>query len=519
MGSIPLVALAENPQPTPQNPLVPMEQAAQVQGQRTSNQQAQVALKQQQLQLQDQETLRDLMPQFVKKGENGSPSGYDFNGLIQAAQGKVLPQTLFALQQQQSTMRQSAATATKDELANQDTLNKNLYQRVEGLRGLTDPNDRQSHYQDTIMYAQQHGIGTNDWPAQAPTNDQLDGVEAELGMHAQTLADQKTAAEATEAAGKGKQAAAEAQKANRIEFPALGVWIDADTGQQHSIGGGPVMSPEMMQSKYVGLAAKRSAGQPIAAEDADWMKGYEKMKTLVPTANINLQRGLLTPEAEAMAANLYQQTGQLPTGMRSPAMSSQILNAAAGPQGAPTPDIAGNKRNYVASTALEKSATSGEMGKQITAYNTAIAHAQQLQNAADALDNGDVRGLNKIGTALGYQFGSDKTTNFNVIKNALSGEISKVFKGGEASDAEIKAVQEPFSTANSPAQLKGAIQNAITLMNSKRDALKQQYEQGMQGKPNFGGESGEITATGPNGHKIAVRGGRWVDAQTGQPIQ
>jgi hypothetical protein len=143
---------------------------------------------------------------------------------------------------------------------------------------------------------------------------------------------------------------------------------------------------------------------------------------------------------------------------------------------------------YSTRQALMKSATSGDIGKNVTAFNTAISHAQQLSQAADALSNGDLPTLNKLGNALGYQFGSDKTTNFNVIKNALSGEISKVFKGGEATDAEIKAVQEPFSSANSPAQLKGAIDNAIHLMNSKRDALQQQYQQGMQGKPNFGGD-------------------------------
>ncbi|HTD21861.1 MAG TPA: hypothetical protein VK738_04360 [Terriglobales bacterium] len=30
---------------------------------------------------------------------------------------------------------------------------------------------------------------------------------------------------------------------------------------------------------------------------------------------------------------------------------------------------------------------------------------------------------------------------------------------------------------------------------------------------------GWVTATGPNGHKIAVHNGQWVDAQTGQPIR
>lgn len=130
--------------------------------------------------------------------------------------------------------------------------------------------------------------------------------------------------------------------------------------------------------------------------------------------------------------------------------------------------------------------TSGDAAKNLTAFNTAIEHATQAGEAAKALQTGDMRTLNKIGNALGYEFGSDRTTNFNVIKSALSSEISKVFKGGQATDAEIKEVQGPFDAANSPAQLRGAIKTAIRLMNSKRDALKSQYEAGRQGKPNFG---------------------------------
>lgn len=176
------------------------------------------------------------------------------------------------------------------------------------------------------------------------------------------------------------------------------------------------------------------------------------------------------------------------------------------------------------------SAVSGPIGQNLTAFNTAIEHAKQLSSATDALGNGNIVALNKIGNALGYQFGSDKTTNFNVVKNAVSGEISKVFKGGGATDAEIEAVQGPFSAANSPAQLKGAINQAISLMNSKRDALKQQVDQGRQAKPNFGQEQSNAspthtpggqatgltegaTGTGSDGKKYVVRGGIWQATQ------
>jgi len=149
-----------------------------------------------------------------------------------------------------------------------------------------------------------------------------------------------------------------------------------------------------------------------------------------------------------------------------------------------------SQATYGVEKKVQENFTSGDAAKNLTAFNTAIEHSKQLQEAASKLENGDLRPYNKVANELGFQFGSDKTTNFNVIKSALSGEISKVFKGGQATDAEIKEVQTPFDAANSPSQLKGAIANAIRLMNSKRDALKQQYEAGRQGKPNFGEQGG-----------------------------
>lgn len=183
-----------------------------------------------------------------------------------------------------------------------------------------------------------------------------------------------------------------------------------------------------------------------------------------------------------------------------------------------------NQAGFGVQKKVQEEFTSGDAARSLTAFNTAIEHAKQLDAATDALDNGNVRALNAIGNQLGYQFGSDKTTNFNVIKNALSGEISKVFKGGGATDAEIEQVQKPFSTANSPAQLKGAIAAAETLMASKRDALQQQYESGRQGKPNFGTEQQAQhkaggaaqglpegkTGTGSDGKKYIVKDGKWA---------
>lgn len=215
---------------------------------------------------------------------------------------------------------------------------------------------------------------------------------------------------------------------------------------------------------------------------------------LAPQINFNLQNAGVNsaandPIVDAVGQGKMKIADAIP--MRAPVqVRQQFLNKVL----AKYPDF--NSANYDVEKGVMKDFTSGDAAKSLTAFNTAIEHGNQLSAATDALQNGDVVALNKIGNALGYQFGSDKTTNFNVIKNALSGEISKVFKGGGATDAEIAQVQQPFNNANSPAQLKGAIQTANALMASKRDALKQQYNLGTKAQPNFGQGGASAAAPG-----------------------
>jgi hypothetical protein len=430
-----------------------------------------------------------------------------------------------ALQAQQGLIAQRKNLASlSDEQFAEEQKKADLIQGVHDQVSQAAPEQKQDVYSRGLTSLQNAGVDVSKEPLQYPGDDVFAQHLPAIRLHSAIVAE---AEKDRELSAKEQEAQAKEQTANQGNYevvPALGVRVNKTTGETTPINGA-ALSPQMMEGKYVALAQKKAANQPLSADDAAFMKGYEKYKTLVPTATVNLQAGLLNPQAKQMAADLYTQTGQLPAGMRSPAMSAGILNQAAGAPGTQAPNIAQNKMNYGAATALQKSATSGDMAKNITSFNTAIAHASQLKEAADALDDGDVHLLNALGNQMGYQFGSDKTTNFNVIKNALSGEISKVFKGGEATDAEIKAVQEPFSAANSPVQLKGAIDNAIHLMNSKRDALKDQYTQGMKGQPNFGGENGGVqhvaggqaqglnegaTGTGSDGKKYVVKNGVWA---------
>jgi len=495
MGTIPAPNIVQDAEMISQNPLTEYARSVALQSEQQQLKQQQMQTQQMQQQLADQQAMTKAMHDWDGKDFDQLPElmkqhGISGPGYLQAKQNVVARQT-------------QLATLDKDQLANLKEHHDMALGAIDAAEGVPDEQLMQ-HVTDTVGRLQQAGhIDPQTGSAiiqhaQSMTPSEfrpwLDIYKKGLMAESAAIAQTKTQAET-------HKATAEAEKAEADQWQPvaeLGVMVNKKTGDQRPIqGAAGMMPPAMLEAKYVALQQKKAAGQQLSKDDAAFVKGYEKYKTLVPAAQINLQSGLLSDQAKQMAAQYYEQTGQLPSGMRSPAMSAGILNRAAGPGAGETPDIAANKRTYAAQTALQKSATSGEIAKNITAYNTAIAHAQQLQQAADALDNGDVRLLNKIGNTLGYEFGSDRSTNFNVIKNALSGEISKVFKGGEATDAEIKAVQAPFDSANSPKQLRGAIENAIHLMNSKRDALRSQYEQGMQGKPNFGGSTVKMKA--PNG--------------------
>src|ERR1017187_1012247 len=104
MGSIPLPALDIKP---PQQPdmLGSFQKlmALRGMGQQQQLQQSQLQGEQQKnemgaLQLQDQQNLRALSPQFIQKDDTGKVQGFDYNGFANAAASKgVSPQTVNAI--------------------------------------------------------------------------------------------------------------------------------------------------------------------------------------------------------------------------------------------------------------------------------------------------------------------------------------------------------------------------------------------------------------------------------------
>ena len=143
-----------------------------------------------------------------------------------------------------------------------------------------------------------------------------------------------------------------------------------------------------------------------------------------------------------------------------------------------------------AAKAITKSAVAGPIGNEINAFNTALQHADLLQSAMSALNNGDQQTLNALKNRFKTEFGSSDVTNFQTIASAYSREINKMLSSGHITDAEIKDAGASIPAKASPQQILGALQAYKALATSKMKIRQQQVEQGMQGKPNFPANTG-----------------------------
>lgn len=146
--------------------------------------------------------------------------------------------------------------------------------------------------------------------------------------------------------------------------------------------------------------------------------------------------------------------------------------------------------------AIRKSFTSGPDAKNINSINTLVGHLDSLKKSADALDNTGTPLLNRVGNIASVASGGAKVKKFNMDLGAVESELAAVFKGTGASDEEIKAWRERISAADSPAQLKAEVQEAVQLMGSRLDSLKNKYTTGM------GSTVGNITILSPKSRKI-----------------
>lgn len=234
----------------------------------------------------------------------------------------------------------------------------------------------------------------------------------------------------------------------------------------------------------------------------------DRMNQLVgkEQAGQKIQVNVGSPESiESQAQDLY--AGRLAPSQLSKKSASynSILNRAseiAKQQGEQGFNAKQAESNFQSGKAIDKAFTSGDPAKNITAFNTASGHLQQLGDLVDALGNGRMQVFNKLGNEFAKQTGSAAPTNFDTVRNAAVSEVGKLFSGGVVAQQELEEIKAPLMNANSPTQLKQAVSQLRHLMESRKEALKNQYQQGKEGKPAFETSEGAKTFDW-NAHPVA----------------
>jgi hypothetical protein len=119
---------------------------------------------------------------------------------------------------------------------------------------------------------------------------------------------------------------------------------------------------------------------------------------------------------------------------------------------------------------------SGVQGDTLRSMNVGIDHLATLQDYADALKNGNIQVINRIGNAVKEQFGIPDPSNFNAVKAIVASEVSKAIVGSRGALADREELKKDLTTASSPAQLSGVISAYKKLMSGQVRGLQQQYE-------------------------------------------
>lgn len=193
----------------------------------------------------------------------------------------------------------------------------------------------------------------------------------------------------------------------------------------------------------------------------------------------------VTDQSREMAYQYYLQHQALPPGFsKSPAMNADMMNyiaQRAQQDGNSQVSILANKQQLQAAQGVVKDFTSGKTAAVLNGLNTSIQHMAALDPVIDAMGNGNLTLLNKAANFFKQQTGSAAPTNFTALKEFVAGEVAKAVLPGGGGEAERKALADPINAANSPAQLKQAVETYKTALAGKTEALRNQWDVGTKG--------------------------------------
>lgn len=489
MGTVPspnIVEAAGQIAEAPQNALAEYARVAALK-QATQQQAAMAPLQQQQAQQQIEMQRRQMADQdaLTKAIAQYDPDKHtlaDIPKLITQNGGSG--QAALAAQSGLVTQRQNLAKLSDEQFSHQQKI-ADLVQGVHDKVTDAPPELKQNVYQQGLQTLGQAGVDVSKEPLQYPGDDVFAQHLPVIRLHSEIVAE---AAKDRELTAKEQAAIPEDERNFQAYYKP---WLESHGAQ-------PSAALELKARDEF-----RQIHKPPAVDQQemrDWLsknpgKGPSDFMAykakLVPQFNFNLQaQGV--PVSGAAAAVAQGKTAPkdlqaaIPANIRPTVMA--LVEGRQSPPGSfalKTPYWQ-NVMNQVYSidpqwneqrAQLRKAYTLGPQSKEINAINTAMGHVGVLGDAIDALNNSDVRLLNKVANRLGVEIGNTPVTTFNTIVHRVGPELSKAYIGAGGSAGERGADEKDFDPNLGPSQLKTNVAVTAQLLRSKISSLENQWDQ------------------------------------------
>jgi hypothetical protein len=159
--------------------------------------------------------------------------------------------------------------------------------------------------------------------------------------------------------------------------------------------------------------------------------------------------------------------------------------------------------------AVWKDFTSGKASNNITAINTAIGHLGTLNRLGEALNNKDVTRVNQLLNVVSTETGHPNVNNYEIAQGAVGDELMRVFRQVGASENEANEWKKRFDAMKSPKQIKGAVATATELLESRINALQDQWKRGS------GSDKPFPNLVSPKSRKVLAEAGIKIEGEEG----
>lgn len=239
----------------------------------------------------------------------------------------------------------------------------------------------------------------------------------------------------------------------------------------------PGMTPPVVQQTPLGAAETNEhnaaahakvAGGGIDPTAVDF-GAYQLYKTGKMPA-LGMGAGPARSAILARSAQIAQQEQQNPGSTTNPAYDTAIANG----------------QDYTASGRALNSFAGGPISTQVRSLNNVVGHLSLMENLYNALQNGDVQGLNSLKGAWKKQFGSEAPVDIQTAAQVIGPELTKILTNtGAGTGPEREHFAETAGNlANSPEQVGGAIGTLKGMLSRQAADYALQYH-GATGRSDF----------------------------------